>query len=76
MEELTTFQRIAYEAVKEITDTKEGVVEPCMAHINEIHNSIKVELTEALRELCRRGVLAVHLDLNKNAMFQIKTPIQ
>lgn len=67
---LTPLQAIAYEAVREIVDMKQGAVEPCMAHINEIRNSINVELTEALRELCRKGMLAVSLDRNKNPMFK------
>ena len=67
---LTPLQAIAYEAVREIIDMKQGAVEPCMAHINEIRNSINVELTEALRELCRNGLLTVSLDLNKKPMFK------
>lgn len=73
---LTPIQRIAYDAVCEILDTKRGAVEPCVAHINEIRNSINVELMEALRDLCRRKILSVRLDVNKNPMFQIQTQIQ
>lgn len=70
--ELTPIQRLAYELVKEIYEAKQGNVEPCFAHISEIRNSINVELMEALRELCRRNILSVSLDLNKNPMFQLK----
>lgn len=73
---LTPIQRIAYELVREILDAKQDRVEPCLAHIFEIRNSLNVELIEALRELCRRGVLSVNLDLNKNPMFKIKEDIQ
>lgn len=74
--EYTAMHRIAYETVCEILDTKRDTVEPCMAHINEIRNSFNVELMEALRELCRRDILAVSLDINKNPMFTIKNPLQ
>lgn len=65
-------QRLAYDTVVEILDIKRGTVEPCMAHINEIRNSLNVELMEVLRGLCREGVLACHLDINKNPMFGLK----
>lgn len=68
-------QRLAYDTVVEILDIKRGTVEPCMAHINEIRNSLNVELMEALRELYRKGVLAYHADINKNPMFSIKKPL-
>ena len=73
---LTPLQTIAYEAVREIIDVKQGAVEPCMAHINEIRNSINVELTEALRELCRKGMLTASLDLNKKPMFKFPQKIR
>lgn len=68
--------RLAYETVCEILDAKSDTVEPCMAHIKEILNSFNVELMEALRELCRRDILAVSLDINKNPLFTIKNPMQ
>lgn len=71
MGNLTLIQRIAYELVKEILETKQGSTEPCLAHINEIRNSMNVELMESLRELCRKGVLRVHMDRNKQPMFVI-----
>lgn len=66
---------LVYDAVAEILDTKRGSVEPCMAHINEIRNSLNIEIMEALRELCRKNILSVCTDKNKNPMFQIKTAI-
>ena len=68
-------QRLAYDTVVEILDIKRGTVEPCMAHINEIRNSLNVELMEALRELCRLGILFVSIDINKNPMFSINKPL-
>lgn len=68
-------QRLAYDTVVEILDIKRGTVEPCMAHISEIRNSLNVELMEVLRGLCREGVLACHLDINKNPMFSINRPL-
>lgn len=65
-------QRLAYDTVVEILDIKRGTVEPCMAHINEIRNSLNVELMEALRTLYRRGLLTYHIDINKNPMFGLK----
>lgn len=46
--DLNPTQRLAYDAVIEILDAKRGYVEPCVAHIDEIRNSIDVELLEAL----------------------------
>lgn len=69
---LTPLQTIALDTIREILDLKQGAVEPCVAHINEIRNSVSVELTEALRELCRKGYLAVSVDVNKNPMFTIR----
>lgn len=74
--ELTPMQRLAYDTVSEILDLKRGNVEPCMAHINEIHNSINVEVTQALRDLCRNGILSVNLDISKKPMFKIKNQIE
>lgn len=69
--EMTPLQRIAYEAVAEINEAKEGLADPCAAHINEIRNSLNVELMEALRELCRKRILSASTDVNKNPMFKI-----
>lgn len=69
---LTPMQQIAYDTVSEILDMKRGCVEPCMAHIAEIRNSINIELMEALRGLYRKGIIATHLDIGKNPMFTIK----
>lgn len=69
--ELTPMQRFAYDTVAEILDIKRGTVVPCMAHVTEIRNSLNVELMEALRELCRKGILSVSTDVNKNPMFKI-----
>ena len=73
--EVTPMQRLAYDAIEEIINLKRGNIEPCMAHITEIRNSINTEILEALRELYRRGVLSVSIDLNKNPMFSIKNPL-
>lgn len=76
MEDLTSWQRVAYDAISEILEVKGDSVEPCVAHISEIRNSINVELMEALRELYRKGIVSVTFDKNKNPMFQIKNPIK
>lgn len=68
---LTPMERWALDTVTEIFDMKEGVV-PRAAHISELRNAFNVELTEALRSLCRRGVLGVRLDINKNPMFHLE----
>lgn len=73
--QLTPIQQLAYEAVVEIIEVKTGQTEPCVARLSEVRNSFNAELTEALRELCRRGILGVSLDLNKNPMFRIKNPL-
>lgn len=75
-DDLTPMQRIAYDLVAEIIDTKQGSTEPCMAHINEIRNSLNIEILEALRELCRKGVLQFHIDINKSPMFNISQQLE
>lgn len=64
-------EQLAYGYVSEITEAKKGNVEPAVATMNEIKNSMVVEITEALRSLCRSGVLAVSIDVNKQPMFKI-----
>lgn len=72
MDETNPMRRIAYDAIAEIIDLKQGVQAPALAHISEIRNSLNVELMEVLRGLCREGVLVRHLDINKNPMFGLK----
>lgn len=72
MEDSTTFRQLVLDTIEEILESKRGAVAPCMAHISEIRNSLNVELMEVLRDLCRRGVLEYHIDLNKNPMFTFK----
>lgn len=76
MMKLTPMQSIAYDIISEILETKHGEVDPCVATLNEVKKSINVELMDALRELCRKDVLSVQIDINKNPIFKIKTPIQ
>lgn len=66
------FKEYIYEIIREITDTKQGVVEPNFAHIDEIRKSINIELMEVLRAMTREGVLSYSIDINKKPMFQIK----
>lgn len=75
MDETNPMRRIAYDAIAEIIDLKQDVQEPALAHISEIRNSLNVELMDALRGLYREGVLACHLDINKNPMFSINRPL-
>lgn len=76
MMELTPMQSIAYDIISEILEIKHGEVEPCVATLNEVKISINVELMDALRDLCRNDILSVQIDINKNPIFKIKTPIQ
>lgn len=73
---LTPLQRMVYDTVKEITEAKQGNTDPNFALITEIRNSLHVELMEALRDLCRLGILAYSLDVNRNPMFKIKQEIE
>lgn len=75
MDETNPMRRIAYDAIAEIINLKQGVQEPALAPISEIRNSLNVELMEALRGLYREGVLACRLDINKNPMFSINRPL-
>lgn len=75
MGDLTTMKKLAYDIVAEILESKAGAVEPCVAHIREVRNSINIELMEALRGLCLDGILSASVDVNKNPMFKIKKPI-
>lgn len=74
--DITPLQRIVYDLVMEIIEIKTGAVEPCVAHIKEIRQSLSVEVLEASRGLCRAGVLSASLDVNKNPMFRIKHKLQ
>lgn len=69
--ELTPLQSWLYDIIKEILEGKEGVVEPCVAHIREIRNSINVEIETALTEMCQKKILSFTKDVNKNPMFKI-----
>lgn len=70
---LPSFQRVAFDLVCEIQSIKqEQGREPSYATMHEVVNSMKVELTEALRQLCRSGVLECHVNVNKIPMFSIK----
>lgn len=71
-EQTSPLRKIVYDIVEEIIDMKRDSVVPCMAHINEIRNSMNVELLETLRGLCRDGIIGVSTDVNKNPMFFIK----
>lgn len=65
-------RQYVYNIISEIIEAKQGVVEPCLAHIDEIRNSINVEVLEILRNLYREGVIEYRIDLNKKPMFKIK----
>ena len=69
--ELTPLQVWLYETIHDILEGKEGVVEPCVAHITEIRNSLKVELEAALTDMCQKKVLTFFKDVNGNPMFKI-----
>ena len=44
MDETNSMRRMAYDAIAEIIDLKQGVQAPALAHISEIRNSLNVEL--------------------------------
>lgn len=71
----TFLREYIYEIISEIIETKQGAVEPCMAHIDEIRKSVNVELMECLRGMFRDGVLAYSVDVNKRPMFKINRPL-
>lgn len=54
----TFLREYIYEIISEIIETKQGAVEPCMAHIDEIRKSINIEVMEVLRAMAREGVLS------------------
>lgn len=69
--ELTPLQTWLYETIRDILEGKDGVIEPCMAHIREIRNSLKVEVEEALTDMCRKQILTFTRDVNGNPSFKI-----
>lgn len=76
METDKTFLReYIYEIISETIETKQGAVEPCMAHIDEIRKSVNVELMECLRGMSHDGVPAYSIDINKRPMFKINRPL-
>ena len=69
--ELTPLQMWLYETIRDILEGKEGVVEPCVAHIREIRNSLKVDMEMALTDMCRKKIVSFIRDVNHNPMFKI-----
>lgn len=69
--ELTPLQTWLYETIRDILEGKEGVVEPCVAHIREIRNSFKVDMEMALTDMCRKKIVSFIRDVNYNPMFKI-----
>ena len=70
---LTPVQQMAYDAVREIVDIKQGNNQaPALASLTEVNNMFHAEILEALRELYRRGLITHHTSINKIPMFGIK----
>lgn len=72
-DDLTPIQQVALEIVKEITDSKAGMI-PRMAHMTEMRRVANEKILAALRELYRMRLVSVSLDINKNPMFAINDP--
>lgn len=71
-----TLRQLIIESVRDITEMKRGDTEPCVARMEEIRNSINIEVTECLRGLCREKILAVSMDVNKRPMFKILNTVE
>lgn len=71
---LTPMERIALDAVSEIQDIKrnEGGY-PDYAALDEIINSLRAEMLEALRRLYRKGLVTHHLNVNGTSLFGVKS---
>lgn len=63
-------EAIAIKAIEDILTRKRGKIEPCVAHINEVHEDVYRQVKESLRKLCRDGKLIYQLDVNKMPMFK------
>lgn len=50
MSNLTDKQILVYDAILRITASKQGKVDPCMAHIRELRCSLGFDPAECLRE--------------------------
>lgn len=81
MIELTADERAAFEAVDEIQGIKrDNKQAPDYAQLHEVYNFLRPEMAdgfeprilEALRSLCRRGLLCHNLNVNKLPMFGVK----
>lgn len=55
MDETNPMRRMAYDAIAEIIDLKQGVQAPALAHISEIRNSLNVESYGSTAGLMPRG---------------------
>ena len=80
MIQLSEYERIVYDAVKEIQEIKtESRQEPNMALLFEVYNFVRPELNEdcekdvltTLRVLYRKGVITFRKNLNGIPMFAI-----
>lgn len=73
--EQDVLQSILLAAVEEIQGIKhDNGQSPDFATFDEVFNSVKVEMTEALRELCRQHKLEYHKNVNGIISFGVKYP--
>lgn len=75
--EFTVFEQLVYDAISERQEMKRGNGEfPDFVLIDEIYNCYKAQLLEALRALCRKGLIEHHMTVNKKPMFGVRTKTQ
>ena len=70
---MTPIEQVTYDALKEVQQFHEDAGKaPTFATMDEIFNSLKAEILEALRRLYREGKVEFHKTVNGVAMFGVK----
>ena len=70
---MTPIEQVTYDALKEVHQfRKDAGKEPSFATMDEIINSLKTEILEALRRLYREGKVEFHKTVNGIPMFGVK----
>lgn len=70
---MTPIEQVTIEALSEVQQfRKDAGKEPSFATMDEILNSLKAEILEALRSLYKQGKVEFHKNVNGVPMFGVK----
>ena len=70
---MTPIEQVTYDALKEVQQFHEDAGKaPSFATMDEILNSLKAEILEAMRSLYKQGKVEFHKTVNGIPMFGVK----